>query len=596
MSGLSNHLKLIVNNLKETIKSTITIRFLLLIIISFIITLLITLLSYPHVIPNSLQHKLIIISFAFLSTALSGIILLLIIKRDNENNDEKNAVEYFWFLILLIGVWLILGKHFSEFVSEIKKTEDWTLLNYFKSLIEKESYALFSVLLASLLTDFILIFIKRLRTLHTTIETKSQEYTNKINESTSTINESIRILTNLDNHIKETQPILNVIGDKIKDSENEIKNINIKLEDISKQFINNFNQASNLSEFILQLVSVSNKEKEFIDTVKSKRDDIRWVSYQDSIGKVREKASFALSKYNHESDIISQLIASKFIQKFFDDFILEDEIDKVSKYNEMFANFGIMSGIVCSLFDNKDMLYSGYKKKIIYLTTLTMPPDKFLNSETVGSSEVIKKKWKNYLSKISIYDKTECYLKDIQNAPSKYDFIRICLFSDNHTTVNSISSKSIWLKTKIELPSTPDYIDVDRALFSNPFDFFIKRFHTTKNNCRYFELSLTNMKNLCNICDNYSECQSKQEDNLSNCINSFFNKIPLDIFAIGIENNDATQIEWKGCLSGYLGGDYNYMHLAWHDPFISPDEWYKIKDYLNIIYENSKNNYLSELK
>ncbi len=69
----------------------------------------------------------------------------------------------------------------------------------------------------------------------------------------------------------------------------------------------------------------------------------------------------------------------------------------------------------------------------------------------------------------------------------------------------------------------------------------------------------------------------------------FFNRhIPVDIFAIGVKKDDDPNIDWRGCLSGFVGGDFNRMDLGWHDTYVSSKPWQAIRAFIDFLYKDAQ--------
>ena len=133
-------------------------------------------------------------------------------------------------------------------------------------------------------------------------------------------------------------------------------------------------------------------------------------------------------------------------------------------------------------------------------------------------------------------------------------------------------------------------------------DEFKTRYHTKSNPLRCFRFDRQTIAQLINETSIKAyftkskidfSCIFQQNNDVSyeQFVKIFFNEhIPIDLVAVGIKlGNDS--VDWKYCLSGFIGGDFYRMTLGWDDAYISKenDRWDALKKYINYLYTESNN-------
>jgi hypothetical protein len=543
--------------------------------------------------------------------------------QNNENKDEVNEIkpelkyllQRAWFIIFTLGMWALMLKFYYEYINEPEKigelAEDkWNWISYVGAFMSKEGYYIFGVVLATIFVDFIILFFERMSQLHNNVE----KFESKINSSIKQLDESLK------NSIID-------LNASIGKQDEAIRNQN-----------SNIDKTKDIEDILMKMVSSAENEAEFMSIEKFNNLIIK-KAYFETIINLRKAASKEFLKYKESNDIITNTIPAIYTKEIFKGF-------NEGQFFRNFSNFGVMSQMVFELLNKKEIFHNEYigldksvDVKIVFLTTLTLLPEYYLDPSKLKLSEHVIKEWNDYRR----FFRKGCYLfsdSDYENGllkrkigemldfklnKEKYKFIRVALLGD----VNENSSDKIPISTKtefaeslgketfyhkiyksnfpVELPENIAILNYDKNLEKKlleetnyPFfadnisipnsnfskkkvgDLFIELYHSEKDDARYFELNDESAKKITGL-TTMNKSYFKE----------LFKEIPIDIFAVGVEIN--SEVNWKGAIAGYLGNNFEYMDLTWMDKMVNKEIWNKTEKFIQYLFDNSKENLLENL-
>lgn len=527
------------------------------------------------------------------------------------------AMNNLWFWILSLGIFFTIFDHWS---SLIKQKPSYNFKEYIDTFIGEGSLAkLFAVVFVTMLVDFLIVLLQSL-----------VQYNKDINY----------IKRDLEGSAHAVELVAQKISSQTKTLEKQASDITSLQQSIEK----GQQGLSNVQIEMTKRIFHEGKKADFLNLLSNEHCDDKSIGmcFGECDGILCEKIIDSLSSYIKETETspnircIEKSIASDFISKYLQQFNCN------KKNNLVQANFGIMSAIVDSLYCSRKKYYEYYSKhygliQVVYFTTLTMGLYDYLEpTNKFGVFPSIVRQWDNYRRRTrkTVYepnaDVSEGHMWDFLNNSDKYIFRRCCLYlgqtQESHDTHDAILSKRDWNAAAdkpinnivrvakggnrkhpnhLELLFDDDTSLKESGTAINAFDLFRELYHPTNDCCKYMEIDFDMINRLLRepkdvLSKSFQDDPQwikmikavKHGDEHTNGIpwyNIFYDgHIPVDIFAIGIKYPERDQIDWKGCLSGFVGGDFNSMELGWNDQYISPDTWDPIKAYIDFLYNNAK--------
>lgn len=525
---------------------------------------------------------------------LSLFVRLLVTNKKYKEDKHEQIGKLIWLLILIVGLSSILAEYYLDsFLPLMSKGQKKIGFgDFLYLLVQNEGYDLLAVVFLAVITGFITHISQSWTTFLEDAKGVREELKTLLDEAKA----QGKRLEDSKSIIEETLPILK------------------EMYDISSRFL-----AVTGNYLTLKQEAERNKDKKIIDCL------------EKAMANLGGNASKTLIKYLDKTAHAERTLATQFIAEFLKLLPREDKA-----MNRVPANFGIMASIVGHLYDVWDTLYKQYKKPIVYFTTLTMPLENWF--DPVGKA--------GFVSSIALLwyqsiDRWEQKIKAFNSESNKIKFIRcyLCLpdcTGDTPTSCEGVVYCKTLRKSYAEglvlvnegqecakekqgpLQITAYKSDVGNNL--GPYGVgqysykpivgeFRKRFHQTTTadnlttptayNLKCLRLTKETVKELLGIEEiaqyfaklniNVADIEKAvAERNDKQWLDSFYNEnIPPDLFAIGVEKDGA--VDWKCCLSGFIGGDFYRMTLGWDDQFISKDKgrWAALKKYIEYIYTKS---------
>lgn len=404
-----------------------------------------------------------------------------IFSRDTYN--QKNTIpkdsidDIFWFFILILGITGVLFTFLIDLAnnSTVLTGGSWgeRFFNFIILLIQKNSYALFAVILVSILSDFVLRLFSGLHYFHDQIHDS--------NEAIRDITDKLRNLTDRDLKVitERIDSAQKGINDAIKDMNNSKDSMDIangtinsttgQLGEVNKKLIN-------LKQEFLVWLATEEKEKEFHEklqssSLKKEIKDAMLSTFDKHIKHLKEHVSedyltYITSQETETDKYFPSRLASIFINNFISQFGEQDSSIEHSnthlhkkKGNYIQANFGIMSNIVDAIYCQSDDIYQTYAKnndyRVLYFTTLTMPINWYLNPrEFAGPLSSVTEQWdcaRGKTRKSVYHEKDTCkcgHMYRFLSEKDKYKFLRCCLTLDDDEVIknpkDAIKKWKVW--------------------------------------------------------------------------------------------------------------------------------------------------------
>ena len=515
---------------------------------------------------------------------LALFVLLLVMNNKYKEDKHEQIGKLIWLLILIVGLSSILAEYYIDrFLPLISKGQKKIGFgDFFYLLVQNEGYDLLAVVFLAVITGFVTHISQSWKTFLEDAKKVREELKTLLGEAKAQ-GERLKGIKSI---TEETLPILK------------------KMYGISSRFL-----AVTGHYLELKTEAERNKDREII------------ICLEEAMANVGDNASKILIKYLDKTAYAERTLATHFMAEFLK---LLPKGDPA--LNRVPANFGIMASIVGDLYDASDALYKQYKKPIVYFTTLTMPLENWF--DPVGKADFVSSIALLWYQSI---DHWEHKIEAFRSKSDKIKFIRCYLCLPDRTGDTPISCEGVvycktlkksyaeglvlvnksgeYAKAKQGLAQiTAHKSDVGNGLgpygeeqysYKPIVDEFRRRFHPIADNLKCLRLTRQIVDELFQIKEiaqyfaklksNVAEIKKAvAERNDKQWLDAFYNEnIPPDLFAIGVENDGA--VDWKCCLSGFIGGDYYRMTLGWDDQFISKDKgrWPALKKYIEYIYTKS---------
>jgi hypothetical protein len=602
---------------------------------------------------DKIENWFALTALFFVLTSLIWVIYLL--ASASETNKihplkDIDPVENLWFWILVIGLYITFVAFLAEEGLKLKSEGLPIVMTFW----QKQSITVFSVVMASMLADFVITMLRRMTKFHGSIVTAREE-------------------------MSDAQKEISLASNNIISGEKELHNLLLSLGKMKLD--------------ILTWEGALGKEKKLKEKLHPENDPIL-PTYNTHIASLLDRVSSTYLKYvdgDRRQSYVQTLFATTFINGSLTQ--LTPPVDGKGP-NFIQGNYGILSNMVEMLYAKCDDIYESCSSyyagseftldKVVYFTTLTMPLASYLNPIIFsGQSMSIVKAWDNARKRTrkGICDRDgefhAGHMWKFYVESDKYEFKRCCLWLDDLTPLtndkdnarDAILRFSEWKKRSFEnefsnlnahtydvyssLPKLKQWLDENkisfspsesREKFSHPryldqtiddclgyltqgkksshtiLETFLELYHPTKSCCTYYTLNYSKVKNIiktnrtlmenafaddeiwkkfinqvCSDQNNEFEPIGQDESNGHDGFywhEIFFNRhIPVDIFAIGVRlkaKDGSSAIDWKGCIGGYVGGDFNNMYLSWHDEKISGPSWEIIKLFIEELYSSDE--------
>jgi hypothetical protein len=635
-------------------------------------------------------------------------------KGEPSLHDYLAPSENLWIWILIIGLvgallTFVTEKDYKDFAIG----PEYQYLDFIDLIITKRGLTVFSVVMASMLADFVLTLLRTLKETHTRVELINGQLiavTKGANEASAAASKAATIINNTSESLTASvSPLLGGVDQLVGanhlldfttgklrevavDIDKKQDELTRKLERVESQIIAHEESQTREKELFEELTDKNKKENKALREIFDPIIHVKMLNLRNTVCDSLIKYAKSTWADKFFPSLLAATALSSLIEQIGPGKKLKDEDAQPNDLPTNFAegNYAVFSSIVDAIYSKYEKILTAYREirndpqlKMVYFTTLTISIGDYLDAENWLTIPSMRRSWDRVRTSTqkAPYGRHDRSLGGHMwrffAEPENLEFRRCCLWLNNSTVAdrqlkdaistydqwkrdakgndwsnklagvlhvpNSANSCMEWLVnndyelTGLELKryySQPDYLDLaqgdhelmrlDSANKPKVPEVFLRLYHPNPEDCRYCELSPEEIMKMLKNDESLRKMQAGFSDSdklwgalikrLADCLKLnqrpddnltivdpdsdrqyywyeiFFNRhIPVDMFAVGVRpSGEQAKIEWLGCLGGYVGGDFNSMLLAWHDPITSPDQWGVLEVIMSYLYEGDE--------
>ncbi len=558
--------------------------------------------TFPLFILGSRTWIFLFSSIAYLCLAV--IVWMLFIGEipfpsQRNNREHSITLHNVWFWVFALGLYYALVNHWYTF---LQSDTDYSVRAYVECFLHKGGMTnVFAVFFLSMLADFLIIFFNRLSEYHNQVESLKEslsESANKLEQQANSLKEMQSSSGKNLKNLKKTQEIHDKWIQDLTDQGDFLEKCNRhdRTEKISACYRKLGPPISSKIAKSLEPYIQSEQKNAFIEKDLACSFLRSYFSEQKGAQQNRVQANFATM-----ARIVDQLYSNR--EEYYSCYSNSDE------YKNQAINIVYFTTLTMSLYKylNPNKLFGG--------TQSALAEWDYYRRKTRKSVYSTK-------GQFGKYDHDEGYMWSFLREHKKYSFQRCCIYLENdaktHSSDDGILSQDEWeMESKKEINNLfkvcgertpfgnnyeyPSYLELlhgdpiyashggdrppiaidvfkklyhprdtdfhEKCLNSDWIEGFVKKNETTLKQA--FPRDKIWLDMLSEIKKGNFVVQGEDADDRK-WHDIFFNQhLPVDIFAIGVEKSESKEVDWKGCLSGFVGGDFHRMDLGWDDKYIS---------------------------